>query len=73
MRERERERDLSGAIVPPPQCGQCQVFHKLVDNLKLFHELKGPIYGSAYGNPDVEYHKSYDPYHTEGSEPFPFS
>ena len=27
------------------QCEHCLVHHKLVDNLKLFHELKGEVYG----------------------------
>jgi len=31
------------------QCGGCSVYHKLVDNLNLFHEMKGPIY-KGYGN-----------------------
>eukprot|EP01018_Ginkgo_biloba_P013355 Gb_31453 [translate_table: standard] len=26
------------------QCAGCDVFHKLVDNLNLFHEIKGSIY-----------------------------
>jgi len=35
--------------VPPPfsshvQCGGCLVFHKLVDNLNLFHELQGSVF-----------------------------
>ncbi|KAK9808502.1 hypothetical protein WJX73_002082 [Symbiochloris irregularis] len=28
------------------RCEGCQVIHKLTDNLKLFHELKGPIYNT---------------------------
>lgn len=31
------------------QCAGCDVFHKLVDNLNLFHELKGSIY-PIFGN-----------------------
>jgi uncharacterized protein (DUF1778 family) len=27
------------------KCGCCQVTHKLIDNLKLFHELAGPVFG----------------------------
>lgn len=31
------------------QCAGCDVYHKLVDNLNLFHELKGSIY-PMFGN-----------------------
>eukprot|EP00271_Cylindrocystis_brebissonii_P013826 TRINITY_DN3416_c0_g1_i1.p1 TRINITY_DN3416_c0_g1~~TRINITY_DN3416_c0_g1_i1.p1 ORF type:complete len:344 (-),score=47.05 TRINITY_DN3416_c0_g1_i1:548-1579(-) len=44
------------------QCHGCGVFHKLVDNLNLFHELHGPIFGPAYGVPDFDYHEPFDPY-----------
>jgi len=30
-------------------CGGCGVTHKLVDNLKLFHELDGPVFGGPLG------------------------
>jgi hypothetical protein len=26
------------------RCGKCRVTHKLVDNLKLFHEMAGPVF-----------------------------
>jgi len=42
------------------QCGGCNVYHKLVDHLKLFHELKGPIFGAAYSTADKVYHEPYD-------------
>ena len=29
------------------QCEGCFVHHKLIDNLKLFHDMSGPIYGAA--------------------------
>jgi hypothetical protein len=35
------------------RCGGCGVTHKLVDNLRLFHELAGPVYNNA-GVPPVE-------------------
>lgn len=31
------------------QCASCNVTHKIVDNLKLFHEFKGPVFGSPSG------------------------
>lgn len=44
------------------QCGGCNVFHKLVDNLKLFHELKGSVFPNTvmYGSHDFAEHQSYD-------------
>jgi hypothetical protein len=30
-------------------CGGCGVTHKLVDNLRLFHELDGPVFGGGAG------------------------
>ncbi|GAQ87769.1 hypothetical protein KFL_003760020 [Klebsormidium nitens] len=42
------------------QCKGCNVYHKLVDNLKLFHELKGPIYSP----PGQLFHTPYDPFNT---------
>lgn len=33
-------------------CGGCGVTHKLVDNLKLFHELSGPVFGGVSGGAD---------------------
>jgi hypothetical protein len=30
-------------------CGGCGVTHKLVDNLNLFHELSGPVFGGGAG------------------------
>lgn len=44
------------------QCKGCDVFHKLVDNLNLFHELKGPVFGPSYKNPNFTYHQPYDPF-----------
>lgn len=41
------------------QCEGCDVFHKLVDNLKLFHELKGRIY-KGYECFEVGYDQYYD-------------
>lgn len=41
------------------QCGGCDVFHKLVDNLNLFHELKGRVFPS-YVDPGFAYHEPYD-------------
>jgi len=29
------------------KCGGCNVTHKLIDNLKLFHELAGPVFPGA--------------------------
>lgn len=26
------------------RCGKCHVTHKLIDNLKLFHEMSGPVF-----------------------------
>jgi protein import protein ZIM17 len=40
------------------QCKGCNIFHKLVDNLKLFHELQGPIYTP----PGQLFHTPYDPF-----------
>ncbi|MCO5595445.1 hypothetical protein L7F22_049487 [Adiantum nelumboides] len=44
------------------QCAGCNIFHKLVDNLKLFHELKGSVFPSSvmYGNHSFGEHESYD-------------
>lgn len=45
------------------QCAGCNVFHKLVDNLKLFHELKGSVFPSkpvTYGHPSFAEHRPYD-------------
>eukprot|EP00897_Mesotaenium_endlicherianum_P005530 jgi/Mesen1/5004/ME000025S04403 len=42
------------------QCKGCSVFHKLVDHLHLFHELKGPIF-DGYGTQGFGYHEPYDP------------
>ncbi|EIE27492.1 zf-DNL-domain-containing protein [Coccomyxa subellipsoidea C-169] len=33
------------------ECSGCRVKHKLIDNLKLFHELRGPVYPAAPMNP----------------------
>lgn len=41
------------------QCGGCDVFHKLVDNLKLFHELRGRIY-RGYEFFEVGFDQPYD-------------
>eukprot|EP00245_Coleochaete_scutata_P004551 TRINITY_DN17262_c0_g1_i1.p1 TRINITY_DN17262_c0_g1~~TRINITY_DN17262_c0_g1_i1.p1 ORF type:complete len:280 (-),score=34.46 TRINITY_DN17262_c0_g1_i1:447-1286(-) len=41
------------------QCGGCMVFHKLVDNLNLFHELQGPIF-EGLDKPGFAEHHSYD-------------
>eukprot|EP00270_Netrium_digitus_P016841 TRINITY_DN609_c0_g1_i1.p1 TRINITY_DN609_c0_g1~~TRINITY_DN609_c0_g1_i1.p1 ORF type:complete len:255 (-),score=35.20 TRINITY_DN609_c0_g1_i1:263-988(-) len=40
------------------QCRGCDIFHKLVDNLGLFHELQGPIYTASNmppGSPAVKH------------------
>lgn len=29
------------------KCGSCNITHKLIDNLKLFHELSGPVFNVA--------------------------
>ncbi|KAH7426309.1 hypothetical protein KP509_11G094600 [Ceratopteris richardii] len=43
------------------QCGGCNIFHKLVDNLKLFHEMKGNVFPKTmYGSRNFSSHKSYD-------------
>eukprot|EP00250_Pteridium_aquilinum_P005912 c15930_g1_i1 orf=259-675(+) len=44
------------------QCAGCNVFHKLVDNLKLFHELKGSVFPNTvmYGNHGFAEHQPYD-------------
>lgn len=44
------------------QCAGCNVFHKLVDNLKLFHELKGSVFPNTvmYGSYDFAEHQPYD-------------
>ncbi|KAI5056329.1 hypothetical protein GOP47_0028147 [Adiantum capillus-veneris] len=44
------------------QCAGCNIFHKLVDNLKLFHELKGSVFPTTvmYGNHSFGEHDSYD-------------
>ena len=41
------------------QCGGCDIFHKLVDNLKLFHELKGRVY-RGYECFEVGFDQPYD-------------
>jgi len=41
------------------QCEGCDVYHKLVDNLKLFHELKGRIY-RGYECLEVGFDQYYD-------------
>lgn len=41
------------------QCEGCDVYHKLVDNLKLFHELKGRIY-KGYECFEVGFDQYYD-------------
>ncbi|BDA48650.1 probable mitochondrial protein import protein ZIM17 at C-terminar half [Coccomyxa sp. Obi] len=33
------------------ECSGCKVKHKLIDNLKLFHELRGPVYPAPPMNP----------------------
>ncbi|MCO5614483.1 hypothetical protein L7F22_068766 [Adiantum nelumboides] len=44
------------------QCAGCNVFHKLVDNLKLFHELKGSLFPNTvmYGAHSFGEHQPYD-------------
>lgn len=41
------------------QCAGCDIFHKLVDNLKLFHELQGRVFPS-YGITGFSEHAPYD-------------
>jgi len=46
----ERSTHISGiqliwCVVPYPPVWSFQVTHKLIDNLKLFHELAGPVFG----------------------------
>eukprot|EP00249_Psilotum_nudum_P021951 c28311_g1_i8 orf=451-1206(-) len=41
------------------QCAGCNIFHKLVDNLKLFHEIKGRIF-PGYGAATLPEHQPYD-------------
>lgn len=36
------------------KCGGCQVTHKLIDNLKLFHELNGPVFNEAPPPPGAD-------------------
>lgn len=31
------------------RCAKCEVAHKIVDNLNLFHDFKGPVFGSPSG------------------------
>lgn len=53
------------------QCKGCNVYHKLVDHLGLFHELQGPVFGSGGGtDPDDAPHVPYDPF-AFGSADFP--
>eukprot|EP00250_Pteridium_aquilinum_P003524 c13839_g1_i1 orf=374-1120(-) len=46
------------------QCAGCNIFHKLVDNLNLFHELQGSVFPNTavtYGShPGFNEHQSYD-------------
>jgi hypothetical protein len=54
------------------QCGGCHVFHKLVDNLKLFHELQGDVFPTSvkYGYEGFADHQPYD---ILGLDDFPVS
>jgi hypothetical protein len=38
------------------KCGKCDITHKLTDNLKLFHELSGPVFGP----PDAQLYADLD-------------
>lgn len=52
------------------QCGGCLVFHKLVDNLNLFHELQGSVFmASDAGGRGFGVHESVDILGVE--DPFP--
>ncbi|CAI5471367.1 unnamed protein product [Closterium sp. Yama58-4] len=43
------------------QCQGCQVFHKLVDHLNLFHEFRGPVFHAAdAGQHGFAEHRSVD-------------
>lgn len=40
------------------QCKGCNVFHKLVDNLNLFHEMRGKMYRGY----DIPWYANDQPY-----------
>eukprot|EP00475_Leptophrys_vorax_P037334 TRINITY_DN6419_c0_g1_i1.p1 TRINITY_DN6419_c0_g1~~TRINITY_DN6419_c0_g1_i1.p1 ORF type:complete len:263 (+),score=7.60 TRINITY_DN6419_c0_g1_i1:99-887(+) len=51
------------------QCQGCNVYHKLVDNLNLFHELKGAIFhGSDVGDSGFGFHESVDVLGLDGGD-----
>lgn len=52
------------------QCKGCQVYHKLVDHLGLFHELQGPVFGAS-ADPEDAPHTPYDPFALGADFPLP--
>lgn len=36
------------------RCANCEITHKLIDNLNLFHELRGPVFPATPGPADLD-------------------